>query len=117
MMLSCDTPAESSLLISPCIGRFEEEENGDTLNLSPLRFFTDDEKSLFEMEDPEKGWCLTDVIDQVGAYVIMVSSVEIKSPEDSEIKGQASIQILGKLVHHLEPSSLVDHSILSSIYF
>ena len=114
--LSRVTPTAGSLLIFPCFGNFLEEEDGDTPNAQSLLTIMEDETTPFEMQDAEQGWLLSDFIDNVGSYIILVTETEIV-PKGQSTVGFDELIIRGKLVYHLEPCTTVEHSILTSKSF
>ena len=114
--LSRATPTIGSLLVFPCFGKFVDEEEGDTPNGQPLRIIMDDEETPFEMEDPEQGWLLSDFIDNIGCYIILVTETDFVSAELSTV-GRSELVIKGKLVCNLEPCFPKEHSIYTSTCF
>ena len=114
--LSQVTPTIGSLLVFPCFGEFVGEEDGSTPNARPLLVIMDNEQTAFEMEDPEQGWILSDFIDHIGCYVVLITETELV-PAELSIANLPELIIKGKLVFHLEPCVVVEHSIRTSICF
>ena len=110
------TPTVGSLLVFPCFVNFADEEDGDTPNAQPLQSIMDDEETLFEMQDPEQEWHLSDFIENVGSYIIMVTETDSIAAEISTL-GKAELILKGKLVYHLDPCTILEHSIFTSPCF
>ena len=115
--LSGVTPTAGMLLVFPCLGHHCDEENGDTPNGKPLVTIFEDPDTPFEMQNLEIGWQLSDFIDNVECYVILVTETEIVPAELSSTQKTAELVIKGKLVYHLEPCTPVDHSLTTSRCF
>ena len=114
MAISRVTPCVDSLLVFPCLGKFQGDQHGDTYKPRQLLMISGipDAENDFTHSNPAS-WRLDDVIDHVGAYVVQVTDTDIQHPD-----GQLStFNIAGKLIHHLEPCDPQPFSLRTCTHF